>query len=475
MQPNRFSVVFIRLFVLANLLSSANLFAQDSVKMLSAEEFLQWVRQYHPVAQQALLSVDMAKANVLSSRGAFDPLLYISSDQKTFDGKNYYQYTDAQLKIPTWFGVEVMAGIENNGGDFTSPEVTINKSSFAGLSIPLAKNLLLDKRRAVLAQAKLMVDQSNAERLLIVNDVLFEAMDAYWFWAKEYQVYRLLNDVVKLNEDRYKLIKVTVEQGDRAGVDSTEAFSQLATFRFMQNEAKMRFLNAGFLLSNYLWSQNNQPILLDTTVIPAIDLETANPFILKYQPLQEMLSIAQTEHPKLKVYDYKMDILTIEKKLKFQSLLPTVNLKYNALSKDYTFWKGWNTATIQNNYKFGLDIGMPLFLRQGRGDYKAAKLKLANTQLDIVSTQLSIQNKVKQYHNELLGLLEQVRIYNQAVTAFRKVFDVEMMRFEVGESSLFLVNSRENKVLEARQKMVELKAKCFKALYGVQYAAGVLR
>ena len=50
----------------------------------------------------------------------------------------------------------------------------------------------------------------------------------------------------------------------------------------------------------------------------------------------------------------------------------------------------------------------------------------------------------------------------------------EETRFSAGESSLFLVNARENKTLEAFQKLQELKAKFFKAGIGIQWAAGTL-
>ena len=51
----------------------------------------------------------------------------------------------------------------------------------------------------------------------------------------------------------------------------------------------------------------------------------------------------------------------------------------------------------------------------------------------------------------------------------------EESKFSIGESSMFLVNSREIKLLETQQKLAELKTKFFKSLLGVQWAAGQLR
>jgi outer membrane protein TolC len=339
----------------------------------------------------------------------------------------------------------------------------------------LLKNLLMDRRRAALAQAKLMVNQSQAEQQLMINDLLFDAMAGYWNWVKEYQVYKVLSNAVAINEERYKLIRVTVEQGDRAGVDSTEALTQLLTFRAQQNDAYMKFLAAGFELSNYLWTEDGQPVVLPEFVVPPASVETVDPYSIPYQPLEDLLQTASTLHPKLQAYRYKLDALDIERRLKFQSLLPTLNVKYNALSKGYEFWKGWNATSMQNNYKFGVDVGMPLFLRQGRGDYKMAKLKIEATTYDQEMDRLGIANKVKKYFTEQVNLLQQLRLNEQALQAYQKVFEVEQMKFQIGESTLFLLNSRENKVLEARQKVAETRAKFFKSLYGVQWAAGILR
>jgi len=447
----------------------------DSLLVLSPDEYLNVVRKNHPVAKQALLLINGAEAQLLSARGFFDPSLYFSGQQKTFDAKNYFNYNSAELKVPTWFGIEVMAGLENNAGQFYNEELTLGQSSYAGFSIPLAKNLLMDRRRAALAQAKVMLNQSRAEQQLMLNDLLFNAIASYWNWVLEYQVYRILTSAVAINEKRYELIRLTVEQGDRPGVDSTEALTQLLTFKAQQNEAMIRFLAAGFDLSNYMWSDNGSPYVLPQGIVPSVNMDSINPYTMPYQPLPDLLDVAGTMHPKLQAFGYKIEGLQIEQKLKFQSLLPTVDLKYNLLADGYKFIPGLDKVSIQNNYKFGFDVGMPLLLRQGRGDYKMAKLKVQNTSLEMDAAKLEINNKVKQYYTELTNLLAQVRINEQALIAFKKVLEVENLKFGIGESSLFVLNLRENKVLEAYQKLAEVRAKFFKSLYSVQWAAGILR
>jgi hypothetical protein len=70
-------------------------FAQE--KTLSLEGTLDIIRKYHPIAKQSVLLVDMAEANLQSSRGAFDPSFYTRNERKTFDGKNYFNYSNFKL------------------------------------------------------------------------------------------------------------------------------------------------------------------------------------------------------------------------------------------------------------------------------------------------------------------------------------------------------------------------------------------
>ncbi|MFM6913557.1 MAG: hypothetical protein ACKOUQ_01460 [Aquirufa sp.] len=92
-------------------------FAQTPV--LYPEAFLKIVQTYHPLAKQASIGVQKSEAQILQARGGFDPVLSHYSTQKTFDGKNYYEYHAPEINIPTWYGIELSSGMENLGGKST--------------------------------------------------------------------------------------------------------------------------------------------------------------------------------------------------------------------------------------------------------------------------------------------------------------------------------------------------------------------
>jgi outer membrane protein TolC len=465
-------------FALACMLAAVDLQAGpagDSLRILSQEAFLEIVRTYHPVARQGNLLVDRAKAELTAARAGFDPLLYSSAERKTFDGKNYYDWIHTELKIPTWYGIELKAGFEENLGDLLNSEVTPGQSSYLGVSVPIAKNLVMDKRRAVLQQARVFREQSKAERLLLINDLLFDASYAYWSWVREYMVYRVLSEAVTVNETRLRLVTIGYQQGDRPAIDTTEALAQLQSFELARNDAWLRFRNAGLDLSNFLWRANDTPFYMPPTVIPDTAWTAKNLSELPVPVLDQLVQVAMETHPKLQSYDFKLQLLDIDRRLKFQDMLPLLNVKYNILNSGYNVFKDASWGYYENNYKFGFDFGLPLRLSQGRGQYRAARIKIEETTLDLAQTRLGIENKVKNYFNEVVVLQKQVRIAEDNYENYFKLFRGEETRFRIGESSLFLLNQRENKLLESRQKLVELKTKLFISYTGLQWATGQMR
>jgi hypothetical protein len=161
------------------LIGNAN--AQE--KNLSIENTLDIVRKYHPVIKQSFLQNEMAKNELRASRGIFDPSIQINTNEKTYNNKLYYKYNTSELKIPLWYGIDIKAGTENNIGERIDPTLTRNKSAFVGVSMDPFRGIIVDKRNAVVKQAKNFVDLTKNEQLLVVNDVLLEATSAYWNWV----------------------------------------------------------------------------------------------------------------------------------------------------------------------------------------------------------------------------------------------------------------------------------------------------
>jgi outer membrane protein TolC len=72
-------------------------------------------------------------------------------------------------------------------------------------------------------------------------------------------------------------------------------------------------------------------------------------------------------------------------------------------------------------------------------------------------------------------MLDQQRsIQNQNYSYCKLLVNAEEQRFKGGESSLFLINSRENKALESYEKLLDVQTKYFKTIAAVKWSAGRL-
>ena len=71
--------------------------------------------------------------------------------------------------------------------------------------------------------------------------------------------------------------------------------------------------------------------------------------------------------------------------------------------------------------------------------------------------------KTISYQQEVENYNEQISLAEQNLNNYEKLLKAEEIRFKNGESSIFLINSRENKKIDAQEKLINLKAKVIKS------------
>ena len=447
-----------------------NSFAQE--KNLSIENTLDIVRKYHPVIKQSFLQNEIAKNELRASKGVFDPSIQINNEEKTYDNKLYYKYNTSELKIPLWYGIDIKAGTENNLGERLDPMLTKNKSAFVGVSMDPFRGLIVDKRNSIVKQAKSFVELTKNEQLLVVNDLLLDATSAYWNWVNAYNTNAILTRSVQNNKERYEVIKKSFVAGDRAPIDTTEALTQLQTFEMMQSQAALDLQKARLELSNYFWTENGLPYELDEKVSPTNNFNLSTINGIELGKLEEQVNQAIQLHPKLKMINAKSDILDIEKRLKTIELFPSLKINYNALDNNLN--NITTSINTSNNVKYGLSLTMPLFQRKARGELAKTKNKMEDLQWDKRYLSLEIENKIRSSFAEFYALKQQIKTNEAILNANKLLFETENTKFQMGESSLFLINSRELKFIETEQKHIALKTKFYQSIYKNLWAMGSL-
>lgn len=439
--------------------------ANAQQKLFTEEELTAVIVKFHPVARQAGIEVKIAKADVLASRGGFDPQFNGETTRKEFGGITYYDHQVNEIKIPTWYGIDLYAGTERISGGRVNPEETTGSITYLGFSIQPLQNLLMDKRRAALLQAKNFKQLSQVQRRIVLNDLLHEALNSYWDWWEKYHVHQLIQSALLNTEKRFVLVKAAFLLGDRPAIDTLEAYTQVQSIQIKLSEAYQNLVKSSLQLSAFLWTENDGQIELPFDAIPQENSSGRN------FELGDVLNFAGS-HPVLTQYDYKLKGLEIDRRLAFQSLLPEVKLKYNQTG--YELSKTVNAPWFNNNYRFGVSFSIPLRLSEGRGEYRKANLEIESTRLDQANKQMQLYTKVKQFYIEWQQTETQLSLQNKLLENTIALQRGEEIRFTNGESSLFLINTRELKTIEAEQKTIELKSKAQKASVSLRWSAGLL-
>ena len=429
------------LLLLFSVVSWSQNLATDSILTLDA--YLGYVKQFHPLVKQANLEVSQAQAEIIAARGGFDPKIEVDYENKQFKNSEYFDLLNSTFKIPTWYGIELKAGFDNSEGIFVNPENTLPNQGLTslGITIPVGQGLLINQRMADLRKAKIQIQLSQAERKLQAVEVVYNASIAYFNWKRNYSEVQLYKNYLKNAEIRYKGILTLIKNGDKPAIDSVEAGIVLKTRKWNLEDSSLKLAKAKLELSNYLWLDNNVPLELQDDIIPENRLEkTIGETLKTNELLADNISIEN--HPKINSIENKLAILEVDRKLKANSLLPKMDVGYHYLSEP----NYWNDTNF-NNYKIGLNFKFPLFLRKERGSVQLAKFKIQDTKLSLNLERVQLKNKINAQQTEINSIEKQLQLLSDLVSGNSQMLQSEERLFSLGESSIFLLNSRENNLV----------------------------
>lgn len=420
---------------------------------LSLDEYLGFVKQFHPFVKQANLEVSQAQAGIMQARGGFDPKIEVDFETKQFKNSEYFSLLNSTFKIPTWYGIEVKAGFDQTEGVFLNPQNTnpVDGLVTLGIAIPLGQGLFINNRMAALRQAKIFNQLTRAERDLQVTNILFDASLAYFDWYRNYAEYKLYETFLNNAKIRFDGIKILIKEGDRPAIDSIEAGIIVRNRTLNLEQSRIKLIKSTLELSNFLWLENNIPLELQEGIIPEENLENKIENTLRTNSLF-FSDLDLSNHPKIRALQNKVSLLEVDKKLKGNMLLPKLDFNYNYLSEPV------NTGDFNTlNYKYGVNFSFPLFLRKERGSFKMAKFKLQSAQLDLDLENLNLKNKIDFQIQEIASLKDQMNVAELLVTDFTTMLNAEERLFGFGESSIFLINTRENSLLSASLQNLDIK------------------
>ena len=445
----------------------------DSLRIFSLEDFVKVVLANHPVVKQANLMPENARQEIRLARGAFDPKLTGNWDVKNYKDTEYYDIFNTTLKVPLWFPVDPKISVDRNRGVYLNPERNISPSEeyrqiTAGLSLPVGRGLLIDQRRAAVQQAELFAQITEAERIKMINKALLSAVKAYWDWYYSYFEYKMVDQSLSISEEIYRRVKLDFDFGEVAAIDTVQAAITYQNRNTDRQAALIDFKRSGLMLSNYLWGENEEPLEIQENVAPIWDVD----FELPSESLDSLLIFAVNNHPELQKYSLKLEQLGVDERLAKENLKPRIDVNYNLINSPINYSGDFTNLDLGNNYKFGLEVEFPLFLRKERAKLKQTRVKIDQTSLESRFAQQQIINEIEGAYFEMVNGRQMLGFLESAVDNYQRLLEAELLNLSLGESDLFKINFQQDKLLEAQIKLIKQQVSIEKAKLELLWAAG---
>ena len=430
---------------------SATLSAQikevDSV--LTVDMFIQWVDQNHPLLKAVGNKLPIAKAELRKARGAFDPYISGTLASKEFNGEQYYRRPGVQLSSATASPFQFQLDWNSIDGLYTNPQDKLPPEGLfaVGGMFNLGKGLLTDVRRTDLALAKAGVELSAAEAELYRNELLTKAVQSYWKWFEADQNAHAYEIAWQAAMEVYAFTINAFEAGDASAMDTLDARALVSTWETDFYSAQSKAVKALYDLSNWLWSAEERPVVLQPHVRPSAEL-----------PQQMEIALLGKEHPLWTYNNQKEEQLRLKRQLAREYLKPTI-----AVGGAYLLPGNFEALPSQedfdaNNRLVKAKLGIPLFFREGQGYTQSQNLQLESFQWERSAIENQWNNALISTASQLLQLESAVKASVANQESVLLLLQAEQKKLVLGDSELIKVNLRTSYIAKAQIQRAKLQA-----------------
>lgn len=407
---------------------------------LSLGEVLEAATRAFPGLLAAQTRQSAAEGERLAAEGGFDTSLKTQTRWSLiglYENRNY----DVSLEQPTGlWGTTFFGGWRRGTGDYPVYE---GKSATAsdgearlGLNIPLWRNGPIDRRRATLAQAELGETIAAHDVDLALIELRRIVSHRYWDWVLAGQRLRIAQSLLEVAESRDAGLRERVAAGDLPEFEVLDNQRAILERRERVVASQRLQEQAAIQLSLYYRGADGEPRMPDAGRLPG-DIPPSP--AAKPTQFESALALARTGRPELKRLELQRRQSETELELQRNQQAPGVDLTIQGAQD---FGTG-NSKLNREELYAGVTLDIPLQRRVATGRAQAAA---ANLQRIVHETRLAedrIANEVRDALSALTASRQRLELARQQEMAARKLEEGERTRFDLGDSTLLVVNLRE--------------------------------
>lgn len=418
------------------------------------DDFMSRVKTNHPDIISAELEKKIAEAKRLETQGAFDPAINSETSFWRFNSsvgigevRNTF-LSNSSLDFLTRSGAKFGVGARFANGDIKTPVIPAGSTGeyYIKATLPLLRDAIYNSKSIKEKSAKLYETITDFLVFRTKIDILQAAAKAYWYWIFNKQSLDIEQDLLSLIGEQVSFVQEQSDLGNLPNISVVEAQREFQKRQVKVNKNVRLFQESSIHVSKYMWTDNGTPYPIPQGSQTPSEYEV--PKALGLEEIELAKFNALKKRPEFRALDLSRDISILERKLATNQMLPQL---------DSYVESGYQTGqdSIGPTIRAGLDISLPLRYRKARGQRRQAKLKIK---------QLNLQERklVQNVFLEIEDIASEIDTAFQRYLAAKKDYELsqeleqgEKDKFELGDSTLFLVIRRQRATVEANIELMK--------------------
>jgi outer membrane protein, heavy metal efflux system len=433
-----------------------------AVQPLTIDEVLRSTDQHHPLIAVSLAEQAMARGELLSQEGGFDPSIRARANA----GAGYYPNIngDVGVDVPLpWWGASTSGGWRINAGDVPVYDGKKKTNDYgelrAGLLVPLLRDGYIDRRRAGIQRAELEKDvQQQAVRAARL-ELLRQASLLFWEWVAAGERLHVAEHLLLLADTRRTQLAKRAATGDVPALDLVDN-DRLVAQRQARLALAVRSLEKAALdLSLYLRDSQGAPMVAVAAQLPSLAVSSDGCVAT------ELTARALQQRPDVARARLVIDQVAVDVSLAENQLWPSLSLSGQAAldvgpttpssSSSSSVWNPDPKTRSSPEFDVGLSFELPVPMRQARGRLGIVEEQRvrANQQWRLLQDRVGVE--IADACSAARAAGARVVAVGQEVVAAQAIEDGERARYDAGDSTLLWVNLREQATAEAELSAID--------------------
>lgn len=434
---------------------------KPDLEHLTLEEVLKSVERHYPPLRAALLDVPVADAEYLAAQGRFDLAIRSIVDSNSLGFYESRRWDVAVEQPLQTMGATLFSGYQVSSGRFPSYDGKFQTDGLgewrAGLRVPLLRDREIDGRRTELRKADIgrrIADLGVRQQQIVIIQL---ATNRYWNWVAAGRRFAVADAILNIAVDRETILEKAVELGQLPGFEVQDNKRIIEQRRAQRVMARRGLEAASFDLSLFFRDAQGQPLIPKLEQLPPAFPE---PVPIDDRQLEADIETALRRRPEIARLENQQEQVRLDRRLAQNRRLPNIDFLL-------TFDRELGQRQVlrgPSELRAGIIFDLPLQRRTATGQAVAAQNRISQIDQRLTFLRDQITVEVRDAVSAVRAAYESAAATRQEVTYTRTVEDLERQRYDLGESNLFFLNTREIQTADAAVREVGALADYYRAL-----------